>query len=355
MKKKIIKYLILIIISIGIIYFFNNNHFLYKKDIIKINKIEVEDKTSSFNDLGLEEKYKLQKITGTYLNNKNKGKKITLENEITTSSVVSETYRVNDELILKNNEIHNLKRDKYIALMAVIFIIVITLVGDIKGVLTISTVILNSIIFYLGLKLLNNYDNLILLCFIETLIFTVTTLIITNGFKKKTYAGILSVITSVLVLSLITTIVILITKYQGVSFTGMEFLTIPAEQAFIASIILGGLGAIMDVCITISSTFAELIEKDRNISIKALIKSGREVGKDIMGTMINVIFFTYLSSGLPTFVLAIRNGYSVSNYLQTNYTLEITRFLIGALGIVIAIPISIYICGKVLSRGEINE
>ena len=355
MKKKIIKYLILLLISIGIIVFFNNNHFLYKEEIIRIDRIEVEEKTSSFNNLGLEEKYSLQKIKGTYLNSKNKGKTIILKNEITTSSVVSETYRINDELILKNNDIYNLKRDKYIALMAVVFIITITLVGDIKGVLTISTVVLNSIIFYLGLKLLNNYDNLILLCFIETLIFTITTLIITNGFKRKTYAGILSVITSVIVLSLITTIIIFITKYEGVSFTGMEFLTIPPEQAFIASIILGGLGAIMDVCITISSTFAELIEKNNDISTKALTKSGREVGKDIMGTMINVIFFTYLSGGLPIFVLAIRNGYSVSNYLQTNYTLEITRFLIGALGIVIAIPISIYICGKVLSRGEINE
>ncbi|MDD3241900.1 MAG: YibE/F family protein [Bacilli bacterium] len=355
MKKRIIKYLILFILSLGSLVFFNNNHFLYKKDIVKIQKLETIEKSSSFNNLGLEEKYSVQKITAIYLNNKNKGKIITIENEITTSSVVSETYRINDELIMKNNNIENLKRDKYIALMSVIFVLVITIVGDIKGILTISTVVLNSIIFYLGLKLLNNYDNLILLCFIETLIFTITTLIITNGLKRKTYAGILSVIASVLVLSLITTIIILITKYEGVSFTGMEFLTIPPEQAFIASIILGGLGAIMDVCITISSTFAELIEKDKNISKKALIKSGREIGKDIMGTMINVIFFTYLSSGLPTFVLAIRNGYSVSNYLQTNYTLEITRFLIGALGIVIAIPISIYICEKVLLRGEVNE
>ena len=113
---------------------------------------------------------------------------------------------------------------------------------------------------------------------------------------------------------------------------------------------MGGLGAIMDVAITISSSISELIDKDNNIEKRNLIKSGKMIGKDIMGTMMNVLFFTYLCSGLPIFVLALRNGYTLSNYINNNFSLEITRFLTGSIGIVLTIPISIYISMKVFKK-----
>ncbi len=145
------------------------------------------------------------------------------------------------------------------------------------------------------------------------------------------------------------------TNYSGISFNDMSFLTVPVEDVFLAEIMIGGLGAIMDIAITISSSIAELIEKDKNITTKALTKSGREIGKDVMGTMINVLFFTYLCSGLPVFTLAIRNGYTVRNYITTNFSIEITRFLVGSIGIVIAIPISLFIAIVIFKKGKNHE
>lgn len=54
----------------------------------------------------------------------------------------------------------------------------------------------------------------------------------------------------------------------------------------------------MDVAITISSSISELIQKIIIYLLK-FEKSAREIGKDIMSTMSNVLFFTYLCSGLP--------------------------------------------------------
>ena len=107
----------------------------------------------------------------------------------------------------------------------------------------------------------------------------------------------------------------------------------------------------MDVAITISSSISELIQKDNNISVKNLQKSAREIGKDIMSTMSNVLFFTYLCSGLPIFVLALRNGFSMYNYISSNFTLELTRFLIGSIGIVLTIPVSAHTSIKLMKRG----
>lgn len=152
-----------------------------------------------------------------------------------------------------------------------------------------------------------------------------------------------------------TYIVIDISNYKGVNLNSMSFLTVPIEDVFMASLMIGGLRAIMDISITISSSISELIEKNNNIKVSTLINSGNEIGKDIFSTMVNVLFFTYLCGGLPIFVLALRNGFSLYNYISVNFSLEISRFLVGSIGIILAIPISLFISILILKRGKTYE
>ena len=128
----------------------------------------------------------------------------------------------------------------------------------------------------------------------------------------------------------------------------MSFLTRPYEMVFMAGLFVGSLGAVMDVAITMSSSIFGLYEKDNNISTKALTKSGLEIGKDIMGTMTNILFFAYISGSIPAIILYIKNHTSLSFALSMNLSLELARALAGGIGIVLAIPIglytSIYLC-----------
>ena len=54
-----------------------------------------------------------------------------------------------------------------------------------------------------------------------------------------------------------------------------------------------------------------------------------------------------MGAGLPVYVLAIRNGYSVSNFIRGNFSLELTRFLVGSIAIILTIPVSSYISIKI--------
>ncbi len=353
-KKDIIIFSILVLISIVSLIFVNNNYNLYKDTIVRITSIKNVKKSESSNGLGLKEKYYTQKITGIVLNGKEKNKKVHLENESSTSSVVDEKYSVGDKIFVQLDKsiINGLKRDQYITILIIVFILSIFLVGKFRGLCAVISVTVNTIIFYSGLNLYFNGMNLLLLCMLEATIFTILSLLIAGGKNKKTASAILSVFVSMTILFIISLIVVKLTNYKGISFNDMSFITVPIEDVFFAELMIGGLGAIMDVSITMSSSIAELIEKNKKISTKALMKSGREIGKDIMGTMINVLFFTYLCSGLPIFVLAVRNGFSVYNYITTNFSLEITRFLIGSIGIVLAIPIGLFISIKVFKRGD---
>ncbi len=348
MKK--INLIIIFIISIFVLAFVYNDDFLYSKEIMKITSIKKVDEDTSQNTLGLKEKYYTKKITGIITNGKNKGKKRTIEYEETYSSIVTDKYRVNDKVIIDNKDI-DLKRDFYLTLLIVVFINLIYIVGSYKGLLSVLSVILNLIVFYIGLFLYFKGINLLFLCIIEMIIFSILSLILASGVNKKTLSAIISVIISTLVMLVLLLIIVSVTKYKGINFNELEFLTVPVDDIILPELLIGSIGAIMDVAITISSSISELIDKDKKISKKNLNKSAKEIGKDIMSTMSNVLFFTYLCAGLPIFVLAIRNGFSMYNYISTNFTLELSRFLIGSIGIIMTIPISAFISIRLMKRG----
>ena len=122
----------------------------------------------------------------------------------------------------------------------------------------------------------------------------------------------------------------------------MEYISGPHEVAniFMASVITGSLGAVMDVAITINSSVNELMITTPEITIKELTCSVREIGMDIMGTMINVLFFVYMSTTVTRVLLESRNGFGFTTILRFNVVFELIRFLLGAIGIVLAIPVS---------------
>lgn len=357
--KFIIIYSIFIILSIIAIIFTFNNYSFYSKTIIRITNIEEEYiDTETLNDRYKDEIYK-QTITAKILNGKDKNKIVIIDNEYHKGQAYEQKYHQGDELIvtlnkqedsIKKAHIEDYKRDKYIVILIASFTLIIVLVGKLKGFLSIISVIINIIIFNIIVRINTKGISLPLLSFIGAIIFSTICLTIVSGLNKKTLSAVISSIIGVTITLLISIIVINITKYSDVRFDQMELVTRPYEKIFLSEIILGGLGAIMDISISISSSLNELIEKDSKISIKALTKSGFAIGKDIMSTMINVLFFTHLCTVIPNLTIYFRNNINLGHLINEYISLEMTRALTGAIGITITIPIAIYISLLVYKR-----
>lgn len=133
--------------------------------------------------------------------------------------------------------------------------------------------------------------------------------------------------------------------YGDVDYSSMEYLGSvenPAEM-FEAEVMLAGLGAIMDVAVTIAAATGELIRKKPDIKFLSLFRSGREIGYDIMGTMLSVLLFTFGSGLIPGFLIRMNNDISFLSNIRYHISFEICRFLIESIGIVLAIPISIFV------------
>jgi len=187
-------------------------------------------------------------------------------------------------------------RDTYIYIVAAIFVALILVIGRLKGLKTIITLMLTILLILKGLLpgLLAGYSPIILTIGIAFII-TLITILTIGGFTRKSYAAIIGVLGGVFAAGLIAYVIGSQVKLTGLSSEeAVMLLYIPQGIQFdfrgllFSGIIIGASGAVMDVGMSISSSMEEIKNANPSISKKALMMSGMNVGKDIMGTMANL-------------------------------------------------------------------
>lgn len=348
-KKYIILNLIIItILVIGVVIIFNNYRW-YDTTIVKIEKVE-NSLTNESKESSNREKYYDQVLIGTVMNGEHLGQKAYLKNKYSSSGVLNDKYKTGNEVFVKVNLgdskkitgiITGLKRDKYMATLLAIFILLLINVTKMKGFFSFISVSLNIAILWYALNLNYNGYNILIICNCLVLFFTFGSLIFISGFKKKTFVAILSTLISLCFTMLLFKILMACT--EGVDYTYMGYITGQNYQGdlFMSQMLIGGLGAIMDVAITEASAINELVSVDNGISLKDLMKSGREVGHDIMGTMINIMLFTYVCGIIPLIILKMKNNVKLHTIIIWQIPTELFGFIIGSIGILLTIPISL--------------
>lgn len=354
-------YSLLVMLLLGIYLFTCNNFSFYKESIGKVIDEDSIYLSTTEVTFGYKDAMYEQTLRVRILNSEYKDKEVIITNEYDDGLAYYDKYTKGDVVFLNINEstkgelvasISGVKRDTYVVLITIIFILSIVFVGHIKGCFSIVSVLANIAIFLLIIKLNSKGLNLIFLTSIAVVFFCILGLLFASGWNKNTWCAILSSILGLSITMLISLLVMHFTNAQGVHFEQMELLTRPYKEVFVSEILVAGLGAIMDIAITITSSFKELINKNPKITKKELIKSGKEIGKDVTGTMINVLFFTYICGCIPTLVILFRNGVLISEIRTQYISLEMVRAITGAIGITITIPIAIFLSILIVRRNE---
>lgn len=335
-----------------------NNHELYSKPLAKIVEVQETLYRTEFGMDGTEEDYYDQEVTARLMNGENKGTMISFHHTRSESGVFDENLQVGDDIFvsydLESDEwgMDGLKRDQYLALASSVFILVMALVGRYRGILSIISVIVNILVFALVISLYLRGVNILVPAIFAVIFFSTFSILFYCGFRLLSFVAILATLCGLGASMLITLIVIALTNYNGVWVESLEFLFIETDyrSVFFAGLLIGGLGGIMDIAITITSSLFELKADNPEMTSKELIESGRNIGQDIMGTMVNVMFFTFLGGSLPIILLSAKNGVRIGDYLMNFASLEIVRFLVGGIGLVVAIPISLALVIFILQR-----
>lgn len=359
-KQQIIVLSIMIVAFIASIIFVNNNYSFYSTPIVKVTHTELIEQTDTIDNFNNQDIFSTQKLTAEIMNGEYVGDTIELMNDYSIAGAYDQAYTPGSELFVslsKSEEpltgyVTNIKRDKYIIYVAWIFILTLVLIGKRQGFFAVISLAINALVLSFALDIYINYNNINLLLVISlcVIIFTVSSLLLVNGRNEKTYAAIVASLLGTFISVLIAYLVLVLTNEEGLRYEAMDFLTRPYKLVFMAGVFVGSLGAVMDVAITMSASTFELHEKNNNISNTALKKSVMDIGKDIMGTMTNILFFAYLSGSIPIMLLYLKNGSPLFFTISMNLSLEIARALAGGIGIVLTIPIGLYVSLFFLNR-----
>lgn len=356
-KKKWLCSLLLFIVITAVIFFLvKNDYGLYQATIGKVTAVEdthVKTRTGFDGTHEYEEKYYEQTITAKLMNGIHKGKTVRLTNTYAESTVYDTKYKAGDDVFVESLEsssndgpligkVAGIKRDHYVVLVLTLLFGLFLLIDGKKGTLTIFSLVLNMIVFYYMLVLYNHGTNILALSIPMVIFFTAMLLFFMHGISEKT---LLSFVATMITVAVTTAIAAIVMKFSEIDYTFMDYLQQPfdpvdAGYIFLSELLIGCLGAIMDVVVTVIMTVNQMISHTPNLNSKTLIKSCRNVGDDVVGTMINIMFFTNIAASLPFFILSMRNGIAVLTILKYHVFFELARFLVGSIGVVLSIPIS---------------
>lgn len=293
-------------------------------------------------------KYK-EKLTLKILNGKFEGQSATINHQYVKSQADSEAFSKNDKVLLhiskKPNDANIIekKRDGLVVAITGLFLLIVLIVGKKVGLQSILSLIINTIAVIGAIYIHNQHGqiSLFLLMTFAIIVSTTFTLLLVTGWHMRTLVTIISTLIGTFLCVGVMELIIQLTGGNGIKYETMTFLTLPPKEVFLASVLIGTLGAVMDVAITISSGMYEILQRTPDITMGRWALAGRHIGQDIMGTMTNILLFSYLSGSLPMFLIYLKNANTITYTISMNWSLEVARAMTGGIGIVLTIPITI--------------
>ena len=229
--------------------------------------------------------------------------------------------------------------------LGVTFLLLIVLIGRKKGLSTIISLIFTILAIFLVyipsiLKGFNIYFMTVIVCVFSIFM----SLIVINGWNLKTICAIFGNIAGVAVAGVLAYIMHKLLGLTGMIDEDYVMLTLMDHPVDLRAVLWGGLvigalGAIMDVAMSIASAMKELNDTMGEKTFFRMLHSGMNIGRDAIGTMTNTLILAYIGGALATVLLLV--AYNKNVYYLFNMEMimcEIVCSIVGSIGILAAVP-----------------
>lgn len=258
--------------------------------------------------------------------------------------------------------VQDMARDRGVYYLIGVFIFGLLVVGRFKGIKTIITLAVTIFLIFWGLLplLLLGYNPILLA--VTTAIIAITfTLLVIGGFNIKSLVAIMGTTAGVIVAGLMAFWAGSMAQLTGFGTHEAQMLyfldqNIDFRGLLFAGIIIGSLGAVIDVGMSVASAAAEVKQAFPEISFRGLFRSALNVGRDVMGTMANTLILAYVGAAIPMLLLVM--GYEIDWLKVINMDLIATEFvrgIAGSIGLISAVPVTAALAGYFMTSRESSK
>lgn len=328
-----------------------------KAKVLEVTDKVIEEDSYELDLFGDMHQKTVQDVKVRITSGKYKGMTLLITNEVSPQFIGAIKAKPNDRLVVdiieeggffQSAHIADYQRDWFIYILLTIFVLVLIEIGHLSGIKALASLVLTFILVAKVMLplILKGYNPILLASGISILV-TFATLLIINGANIKTWAAIGGTITGVIVAAFLAILGGRLINLTGLAIDEASVLWVLTDGSldfaglFTAGIIIGSLGAVMDVAMSIASAMTEIAEVNPQLSFRELYASGINVGRDISGTMSNTLILAYTGSSLPLLLLFQANGEQFLKIINMDMIAgEFVRSLAGSIGLMVTIPVT---------------
>lgn len=305
-----------------------------------------------------------QSVDIKILTGEHKGDKAIIENVLMGNPAYDIKLKKGDKVILHveqdddggvNYFIADKQRVPTLYWLMGLFFALLLIIGGKRGFFSLISILITlGLIFWVLTPLILSGISPVLATVLVCIFAAVIAIYLVGGLNPKSTAAILGTVSSLIIAGLLS-----ILSIKGASLTGfsseesMFLFTAHPDLHFVgilaSAMIIGALGAVMDIGMSISSTINEIFCSNEKLDVRELFYSGMNVGKDIIGTMANTLILAYLGGSLSLVLLS--SNIDLQKFFNLNQVAtEISAALIGSIAIVLCVPITAIISAYMIKR-----
>ncbi|MDR1835511.1 MAG: YibE/F family protein [Fusobacteriaceae bacterium] len=330
----------------------------------KVVKVEKAVSPESAEEGEIREVYPMRVLL---LEGERKNEEVSIDFPVYRESAYNITVREGDSVVVfydteeEKESFYIVDVDKrgYLYVMGVIFILFALLFSRLKGIKGLFALILVIVVIYrFFIPWINRGGSPVGGAVVVATFASLVTIYLMTGFNSKGLVAIIGSVGGVVAAGSLSLLFVYLMRLTGyVTTETLNYAALLREvklrEVISAGVIVGSMGAVMDVGMSISSALNELREKKPDISGREMFSSGMNIGSDMIGTMINTLILAYVGSSLLTNILISLQKEQFPFIRILNFesiVVDVLRAMCGSIGILIAVPLTAWVASRMYCK-----
>jgi uncharacterized membrane protein len=250
-----------------------------------------------------------------------------------------------------------------VCLSAILLLLMIWIGGN-KGIRSFLALFFNFGVLLLTIIFMTNPNfNPIIITIIACVVICCINIFYINSVNTTTITAFFSSIITTVILLIFINVVTNNAMIQGFGEEETEelsifslYISVDFVKIAVSVIIMSTIGAITDTAVAISSPMREMVNHNPNIGKKELFTFGLSIGKDILGTSANTLFFAFFGGYLALLIWFKDLSYSAGEIVNSKiFSSEMITIFCAGIGVGLIIPITSWISAYFLVKAKGKE
>jgi uncharacterized membrane protein len=243
----------------------------------------------------------------------------------------------------------------FVVLLAVALVVV----GRWKGIASLAGLGASIAVFLLAiLPAVRSGDDPLLATLVGSIGVLVVAVFVVHGFNRKSVAALLGTLGALAIVVALAAVAVSVARITGLGTEEAIFVfvgtggTVDMPRLVLAGVVVGSLGALVDMAVGQASTAFELSAtsdlRGRNLYVSAL-----NVGRDHIGSLVNTLALAYFGGALPLIVLVSLGFQPLSVSINSEEITEsVMAVLVASIGLVLCVPLTTAIAVALADRAR---